>query len=152
MRDAIAPTDYSFSGVLMHCLLTGKETNHAFCLFENRSSGETGTPVHVHALEDETIHVLEGEMSVILDGVIHEVKAGEAVFMPRGIPHQLRNLSKLPSRYSILCIPSGFENFVADAGHVLVEGQAPSPPSPSDISAMKEAAPRFGVTLLPAFG
>jgi quercetin dioxygenase-like cupin family protein len=142
---------YAFSGVVMHCLLTGRETNHSFCLFENRSSGNSQTPVHLHELEDETLYVLEGEMQAILDGKVHVVREGEAVFLPRGTPHQLRNASEAPSRYSILCIPSGFEDFVAEAGHVMAEGEAATPPTSLEIQSMKEAAPRFGIRLLPGF-
>ncbi len=135
----------------MHCMLTGDETNGTFCLFENSSSGDSGSPVHVHGAEDETVFVHDGVMEAIIDGVPKTVHAGEAVFMPRGIPHQLRNPSSEPSRYGILCTPSGFEDFIAEAGRVMEDGEQPRPPSPEEIKAMKEAAPRFGIQLLPGF-
>jgi hypothetical protein len=91
------------------------------------------------------------EIHATLDGKVHVVRAGEAVFLPRGIPHQLRNASELPSRYSVLCIPSGLGDFVAEAGRVVAEGEAAAPPTPSEIQSMKEGAPRFGIRLLPGF-
>jgi quercetin dioxygenase-like cupin family protein len=151
MQLAKPQTHYAFAGVVMHCLLTGRETNNSFCLFENRSPGTSQTPVHLHELDDETLYVLEGEMHAILDGKVHVVRQGEVVFLPRGIPHQLRNASEVPSRYSILSIPSGFEDFVAQAGRVLAEGEGAVPPTSSEIQSMREAAPRFGIRLLPGF-
>lgn len=151
MPNAKAQTDYLFSGVKMHCQLTGRETNGTFCLFENQSPGNSGTPVHSHAFEDETLIVFDGEMEAIIDGVPATLRPGQAIFLPRDIPHQLRNTSRSPSRYGILCTPSGFEEFVAEAGRIMTEGEVPSPPSPQDIQAMRDAAPHFGITLLPGF-
>lgn len=151
MTLAKAKTYYQFAGVTMHCLLTARETGGGFSLFENRSPGASATPVHVHELEDETIYVLEGEMEAVMDGHTHVLKAGEALFMPRGTPHQLKNESGALSRYSILCVPSGFEDFVAATGKEIAGDQPPTPPSATEIAAMREAAPRFGITLLPGF-
>jgi mannose-6-phosphate isomerase-like protein (cupin superfamily) len=151
MQHATAQCNYAFAGVLMRSLLTGRETNNTFCLFENRSPGISATPIHVHEFEDETIFVLEGEMEAILDGESRIVRAGQALFLPRCVPHQLKNSSESPSRYSILCMPSGFEDFVAQAGRVAADGEAAGPPSTGEIQTMKEVALRFGIRLLPAF-
>lgn len=51
----------------MKRLLSGTETNGQFCLFENRSDGNTRTPVHVHEDDDETIYMIEGELTAIID-------------------------------------------------------------------------------------
>ena len=150
MQEAVSRTDYAFSGVRMRCLLTGRETGRSFCLFENSSPGDSGTPVHVHELEDETVFVLEGELQAVVDGKAAIVQKGEAVFMPRGVPHQLKNTSGSPSHYLIQCTPSGFEDFVAQAGSVMGRGEVAVPPSPSEIQLMKELAPRFGIRILPA--
>lgn len=151
MPKAVAETDYAFSGVRMHCFLTGKETNGTFCLFENSSEGISGTPVHSHEYEDETIFIHEGDMEVIVDGVSFFLKPGQARFLPRGVPHQLKNTSGLPSRYGILCSPSGFEDFVAEVGHPLTESEQPDPPSLNEIKALKQVAPRFGISLFSSF-
>lgn len=149
MTEAVSQTVYIFSGVEMRCLLTGRDTGGAFCLFENRSPGASGTPVHLHQLDDETLIVIEGEMRLIVAGESRTIVCGEAAFLPRGVPHQLRNESGLPSRYLILCSPSGFENFVASAGHHKEFGESPQPPTPSEIKRLLEVAPNFGITILP---
>lgn len=44
---------FVLAGVTMKRLLSGKQTNGQFCLFENSSGGNTTTPIHVHAEDDE---------------------------------------------------------------------------------------------------
>jgi mannose-6-phosphate isomerase-like protein (cupin superfamily) len=141
--------EFILAGVLMKRLLSGSETDGGFCLFDNRSDGPSKTPVHVHAHDDETIFVIEGEMQAIVDGETRTVGPGETIFLPRGIPHQLMNASGLPTRYILLCVPSGFEGFVAEGGHARAPGEPAGLPEGADIARMTEAAPRFGITLLP---
>jgi quercetin dioxygenase-like cupin family protein len=128
--------------------LGGEETANAFSLFENSSTGTSRTPIHVHELDDETLYMLEGEMRAIIAGKEQSVKSGETIFLPRGIPHQLMNTSGAPAHYLLLCNPSGFEGFLAEGGHLRVPGEEPKAPSEKDIERMKEAAPRYGITLL----
>ncbi|MDQ2832781.1 MAG: cupin domain-containing protein [Acidobacteriota bacterium] len=140
--------EYILAGVLMKQHLTGKETAGAFSMFENRSTGPTRTPIHVHEHDDETLYMLEGEMRALIAGEEQSVRVGETIFLPRGVPHQLMNSSGLPMHYLLLCTPSGFEGFLAEGGHLRAPGEAPQAPSPEDIERMKAAAPRFGITLL----
>jgi len=142
-------TEFIFVGVLMKRLLSGVETGGQFCLFENASEGASQTPIHRHDNDDETIYMIEGEMQAIIAGETRVVKAGETVFLPRGIAHQLMNVSGQPTRYLLLCTPPGFEDFVAVAGRVRGPDEMPGRPGPEDIARLKEAAPRFGITLLP---
>lgn len=52
-------------------LLSGKQANGQCCLFENISGGNTKTPIHVHAEDDETIYVIEGELTAVVNGEAH---------------------------------------------------------------------------------
>ncbi|MDK4738247.1 cupin domain-containing protein [Rhizobium sp. CNPSo 3464] len=79
--------EFVLAGVVMKRLLSGDQTGGQFCLFENKSNGNTRTPIHVHAKDDETVYVLEGELTAVLDGQPLRLAAGESLFLPRGIPH-----------------------------------------------------------------
>ena len=57
---------FTLAGVAMTRLVSGRQTGGLFCLFENASPGRTATPVHVHAGDDETVYVLEGQLTAIL--------------------------------------------------------------------------------------
>ncbi|AXC10087.1 putative conserved protein, contains double-stranded beta-helix domain [Acidisarcina polymorpha] len=140
--------EFILAGVLMKQQLSGKDTSGTFSLFENRSGGQSKTPIHVHANDDETLFIMEGEMKALIAGEEQTIKAGESVFLPRGIPHQLMNTSGLPAHYMLLCTPSGFEGFLAEGGRLRVENEEVGPPWPEDIDRLKAAAPKFGITLL----
>ena len=144
-------SEFLFAGVAMKLVLSGEDTGQSFCLFSISSAGDSNTPVHFHANEDETLYISSGEMHAIVAGQEHTVRQGEAVFLPRGIPHQLINRSGRPADYLILCTPSGFERFVTEAGRLRNRGEEPHPPTPDEIARMIEAAPRFGITLLPGW-
>lgn len=133
----------------MRRLLSGGETAGQFCLFENRSGGNTRTPIHVHARDDETICIIEGELTAILDGAPHRLTAGDSIFLPRGIPHQLVNVSGTPSRYILIGTPALFDRFVEEAGRPLAPDEVAGSPSPDEIAHLREASPKFGITLLP---
>ena len=143
--------EYILSGVLMKQHLAAKDPAGAFSMFENRSEGPSRTPIHVHKDDDETLYMLKDEMGAIIAGEEQLVKAGETVFLPRGVPHQLMNVSGLPTHYLLLCTPSGFEGFLAEAGHLRASGEQPQMPTAEDIERMKVAAPRYGITLLPGW-
>ena len=147
----LQPTEFDFVGVRMKLLLSSTETGNQFTLLENTSSGVSQTPVHIDADDDETLYMMEEEMEAVIAGQRHVVQAGRTVFLPRGIPHQLMNASGRPTHYLLLSTPAGFENFVAEAGQFRPAGSQPAPPSPEDIARLRDAAPRFGITLLPGW-
>jgi hypothetical protein len=95
--------------------------------------------------------MIEGEMQAIVAGEPRTVKSGEAIFLPRGIAHQLMNVSGQPTRYLLLCVPSGFEGFVAEGGRAREPGEQILPPTEAELERLKGAAPRFGITLLPSW-
>ena len=87
-------------------------------------------------------------MRAIIAGKEHSVKAGDTIFLPRGVPHQLMNASGAQTHYLLLCTPSGFEGFLAEGGRLRAPGEDPQPSSPEEIERMKSAALRYGITLL----
>jgi mannose-6-phosphate isomerase-like protein (cupin superfamily) len=141
--------EFVLAGVVMKRLLSGEETAGQFCLFENRSSGNTRTPIHVHARDDETLFIIEGELTAVLDGRPRRLTAGESIFLPRGIPHQLMNLSGNPCRYILIGTPALFDRFLQEGGHELQPDEVVGPPTAEEIERLREASPRFGITLLP---
>jgi quercetin dioxygenase-like cupin family protein len=89
---------------------TSEETGGAFLLFEDRMTGGKVTPLHVHANEDETFHVLEGELLVHVDGVEHRVAAGGTAMIPRGVPHAFK-VQSASARVLTLLVPGTAEAF-----------------------------------------
>lgn len=140
--------EFVLAGVVMKRLLSGEQTAGQFCLFENRSGGNTRTPIHVHARDDETVYVIAGELTAMIAGQPRRLAAGESLFLPRGIPHQLMNMSGNCGKYILIGTPALFDRFVEEAGHELRPDEVVGPPTPEEIRRLREAAPRFGITLL----
>jgi len=140
--------EFVLAGVVMRCLLSGEQTAGQFCLLENESNGNTRTPIHVHANDDETVYIIDGELTAVIDGRPRRLTAGESLFLPRGIPHQLMNMSGNPARYILIGTPALFDRFLAQAGRELRPGEVAGPPTLQEIERLREASPRFGITLL----
>lgn len=140
---------FVLAGIVMRRLLSGEQTAGQFCLFENKSGGSTKTPIHVHAKDDETIYIIEGELTAVVDGRPRRLTAGESAFLPRGIPHQLVNMSGNPGKYILIGTPALFDRFLEEGGHELQPDEIVGPPTSAEIERLREASPKFGITLLP---
>src|SRR5713101_4083656 len=76
-----------WGGGVLTMKATNEETGGAFLLFEDRMSQGKTTPLHIHAKEDETLYVLEGEILVHIDGKNHRVGPRGVAIALRGVPH-----------------------------------------------------------------
>lgn len=76
-----------WGGGVLTMKATADETDGAFLLFEDRMSQGKTTPLHIHAGEDETLYVLEGEILVHIDGEEYPVGPRGVAVAPRGVPH-----------------------------------------------------------------
>lgn len=131
-------------------LATGEQTGGAYTLADAIVPPGGGPPPHIHSREDESFYVLEGEITFTVDGRDVAAPVGTFVQAPRGIPHAFKNRTDAPARMLILCVPAGFEKFMAEFATELPSPDAPSlPPTPEDIAKLVRLAPQYGITLLP---
>jgi len=107
-------------------------------------------PLHVHHEEDEVFAVLEGELTLLVNGTPTVVGAGRSVTAPRGIPHAYRVTSETSARWLVLTTPGTFSAFVRELGRPAGAGlPVPSgPPSPEKAGVLAEAAARHGIEIL----
>ena len=49
--------------------------------------GGQKNPNHAHKLKEETFHVLSGDLTVVLNGIRHDLRAGEKLVVERGAMH-----------------------------------------------------------------
>ena len=70
-------------------------------------------PLHLHVDEDETFYVLDGEVTVHIAGEDPVVlRAGQAAFAPRGVPHVYVVTSTTPARWLGTATGPQFATFV----------------------------------------
>lgn len=73
---------------------------------------------HYHPYSDEFLYVVEGEVEVDLDDVPHPVRADQALLIPTGVRHRVRNTGPDPVRAVFQLCPLAPR---PDLGHVDTE-------------------------------
>src|ERR1700742_767703 len=99
------PRSYVFLGVRMDILLSSEETGGQFSMIEGVMPPGGDGGLHVHANEDESMHLLEGALEVTIGDKVFTLQAGESYFAPRGIPQRLRNRGDIPARCLLVTTP-----------------------------------------------
>jgi quercetin dioxygenase-like cupin family protein len=139
---------FAFLGEVVAIRIDGESTGGAFALLEHLLPQGLATPLHVQRNEDETFYVLEGEITVYLDGEVSRAAPGDVVWLPRGLPHAFQVESE-HARLLGLSTPAGHERFFALAGEptdaLALEAQTSQPP---DFARMNAAAETTGVEIL----
>jgi quercetin dioxygenase-like cupin family protein len=119
-----------------------------FSLVEEEARRGDMPPLHVHHGHDEVFYVLSGKLSIQLPGSRIDLRAGQAAFAPREIPHTYRVESKDGARWLVATTSGGFAAFVAEVA-VPADGDGYAPadviPAPADLAA---ASARAGIELL----
>jgi quercetin dioxygenase-like cupin family protein len=103
---------------------SGAETRGSFSQIETIDPRGTATPLHVHYNEEETFYVLEGEVSLFVEGARHDLSAGGFALVPRGLQHGYLVRSEV-ARMLVTFSPSGFEDVFVDHGVPVLEGATP---------------------------
>lgn len=122
--------------------LIEKQTGGAIYLFESEFGPGRGNKLHVHQHEDENGYVLEGALEVRLGDQNLEVSAGGVAFLPKGIPHALKNPLTTPSRYLFAAIPGGFLEHWFEAVEATMESGG------LDDAAYRELSLKYGIEWL----
>jgi mannose-6-phosphate isomerase-like protein (cupin superfamily) len=111
------------------------QTGGVYSAVEITSEPGDATPLHCHANEDEHLMVLEGIAKVAVGGQVFCAKVGEAVRLPRHVPHAWGNRSSKLLRMVVVAMPGGVE----EALRIIAAG---------DFRVIPMVAQRFGVTNL----
>jgi quercetin dioxygenase-like cupin family protein len=130
-----------FGGGVLTMKATAAETGGAFLLFEDSMTRGKTTPLHIHAHEDETLYVLEGELLVHIDGREYPVGPLGVAVAPRGVPHAFLVTSET-ARVLTLQTPGSAEAFYRGASEPA--GPDAAVGGPIDFARVRESAERSG--------
>lgn len=116
-------------------------------MFEQTSQRGKTTALHRHA-EDETFYVLDGELTVHIDGSDFSGTPGSIIFVPRDTPHAFLVTSDL-FRGLILFTPGSqaCEDWFRTAGDPAPAYELPEP-GPPDVARLGAASEQYGVEIL----
>ena len=95
---------------------------------------------HYHRDFEEVWYGVDGTLTVTLDGVAHELKSGDALFVPRGAVHRFDNLSAGDARTLITLTPAtAGKRYFEDIASVMNVG------GPPDMAKVKAVMERYGL-------
>ena len=98
--------------------LRSNQTNGRFMLMEGEILPGEGPPIHIHTREDESFHVLDGELEFQIGDQILLAKAGQWIYAPIGIPHTFRNVHSTNARLEFVFTPGGIEHYFEEVSEV----------------------------------
>jgi quercetin dioxygenase-like cupin family protein len=152
MKPTIRPTGQgrtiAIVGDVYRFLATGEDTNGTYALMEAIVPPGGGPPPHVHSREEEGFYVLEGEVTLVIDGKPLVATAGMFANLPVGIPHSFKNESSRPAKMLISLAPAGPEQMFFEFGVPLAEGATTTlPPTKEEIEKLLAIAPRYGIEI-----
>jgi quercetin dioxygenase-like cupin family protein len=119
--------------------LDGERTGGKLTMWTEGMPPGGGPPPHYHLNEDETFHVLQGQIAFLSNGEWNEVGHGGTEFMPSGVVHTFKNVGDQPSRMLIMTMPSGIEKFFAQCAEEFAK------PAGSDISRIIDIGVEHGI-------
>jgi quercetin dioxygenase-like cupin family protein len=135
-------------GSLVEIALDGRRTVGALALVVSEGPRGMASPPHVHAREEETFIVLEGEVAFTIGGATTVAGPGTVVYAPRGIPHHFEVVSER-ARFQNLITPAGFEDFFRELSEPAPRREVPPPgEGMSGLGRVREVCARFGVEVL----
>jgi len=136
-------------GGLLRIRAYGAETNGALAIVEEHARSGYRTPTHVHTREDETLYVIDGELSYRRGDEAGIAGPGDVVFLPRHSAHHFEVVSEYAHFLNIVS-PAGFENFFAQVSGPALADRVPTEADSAhaDSQTMAAAASRLGVTIL----
>ncbi|RYZ51940.1 MAG: cupin domain-containing protein, partial [Chitinophagaceae bacterium] len=79
---------------LLRCVVSNKDSNGQLLMgttMPNAMKYKGGPPLHVHEHQEELFFVVSGEFLIQLGEDVFLAKAGDAGFVPRGVPHTFAN-------------------------------------------------------------
>jgi quercetin dioxygenase-like cupin family protein len=127
------------------------EGEDGISVMESLASHGDSPPLHVHQTEDETFHVLEGELRVRAGDTEVRIGAGETILAPKGVPHTYRVESPERARWLVITRRGDFERFVRALSRPAERPELPTPhgpPTPEQADALAAAAREHGIELV----
>lgn len=125
----------------MELKLSSDDTKNAFSIFLQTLPEGEGTNTHLHENCQEACYVIEGELTVSLDGVVQKYSAGESFFAPLGVPHAISNFGASTARFLVITTPGGLESFFRE-----IESHQES--GSGDAQSVRELAQQHGMKVV----
>ncbi|HEY3963407.1 MAG TPA: cupin domain-containing protein [Planctomycetaceae bacterium] len=118
---------YWFLDILWVVHATGEQTQGRYSIIEQRMPHGVGPPPHVHAFEDESFWVMEGEMTAEVGGKTLVLGPRAMGHIPRNTVHAFKVSSKEVCHVLNFYTPAGFEQALVGCARPAVRRELPPP-------------------------
>ena len=109
-------------------------------------------PLHVHTDSSEAFLLLDGSMRYRAGDDVHDLRAGDFVHLPAGVPHAFR-VGRDGVRYAAISVPGRLMSLYDEVGTPATVRRLPVPgrdgfTMPEEIARWNEFAPRYGLVVV----
>lgn len=127
----------------------GEDTGQVYALVEAMVQPQSGSPPHIHSLEDEAFYIQEGKFEFQLDQQTIVATPGTFLQSPKGQLHCFKNIGDKPGKLLFWVTPAGLEKFFAEVGSPVEDPTARPPVSSEDIEKILTASSKYGLEIIP---
>jgi quercetin dioxygenase-like cupin family protein len=108
-----------------HVLISSEQTEDAFYMLRFFIPPGNVTPPHLHRATDETFLIESGEIEINRGGELLLGRKGDAIYLPKGIPHALRVSGNDEGVALVVCVVpgGGFDRFFAACAEEFKKGE-----------------------------
>jgi quercetin dioxygenase-like cupin family protein len=121
-------------------MVVGKDaTDSEYVISNGTIAPGASIPDHYHKWEDQTFHIIEGQLEIKIGDEVGAVGRGDSIHCPRGVSHYMKNISKTQAKLISYIFPGDWaEDFMAETSRQNQAGER-------DLGLIEE---RFGVVYL----
>ena len=114
-KSVSAITETALASTFGYVIAESGETDNTLCIVTFTNAPGEGPPPHTHTVEDETFIVHEGELEFYQDGRTFTGHPSDVIYLVRGKRHYFKVISGNPTKYTVVCVPAGFDRFFREA-------------------------------------
>lgn len=115
-------------------MVGGESTGGAWWMGQFREDPGFTTTLHLHPKGDEQVYILDGVLSVFLDGKWHDLEPGCVGVLPHGVPHAQANHGTRPVHFVGSGTPAGFERFFPELNELVLRIPPGDPRFPVEVT------------------
>jgi quercetin dioxygenase-like cupin family protein len=99
--------------------VSSEDSDKDLYIYESRTVGKGGPPLHIHPHQDEWIYVLQGKYVFQVGEETFQLEAGDSLFAPRNVPHAFTYEGEGLGKMIIVFQPAGkMEAFFLEAHQI----------------------------------
>lgn len=142
----VTERDRWFVGTLLTIVADAADTTGQLAVMQQHARQGFSPPRHLHHREDTALLVLDGRITVDIDGDLRVLEAGGFAWLPRDVPHTFR-VDSDEARFLELITPAGFEAYHLDTSDAAPARTLP-PQGEPDIGRLVGAIGPYGAEII----